>query len=63
MIGTGATRVSLGGQNKFNALCKIHDLQLGLSDAGQVKICFDIGTTSSIGVVDVNTTIRKMTFC
>ncbi|KAI0998087.1 hypothetical protein K3495_g10102 [Podosphaera aphanis] len=60
MIDTGAAKVSTGGQDQFYALRKTLNLELESKTAGQAKICFGIGTATSIGSTTVRTPIGEI---
>ncbi|KAI0998572.1 hypothetical protein K3495_g9620 [Podosphaera aphanis] len=62
IIDTGAAKVSTAGYNQFLALCKIQNLHLNKSQAGQARICFGIGTAISLGSTIIETKIGKITF-
>src|SRR5438045_3800357 len=62
MVDTGAARWSTAGQDQFYALQKIRDIKLNKTRAGQAKIHFGIGVTTSIGTADVDTPLGTITF-
>jgi len=59
---TGAAEVSTAGHNQYEALKKIQDVKLNRKRAGEANIRFGIGTSTSIGTVDVSTPIGIITF-
>ncbi|POS85111.1 hypothetical protein EPUL_003157 [Erysiphe pulchra] len=62
LIDTGAAQVSTAEQDQFRALCKIYNLSLNTSQAGQANICFGIGKAISIGCALVETPFGKIKF-
>jgi hypothetical protein len=62
MIDTGAAIRSTAGQDQFIALQQIQDVKLDKSRAGEAKIQFGIGTTTSLGTTTVRTPIGNITF-
>ena len=62
MVDTGAARWSTAGQDQFYALQKVQDVKLDKTRAGQAKIHFGIGVTTSIGTADVDTPLGTITF-
>ncbi|KAI0998751.1 hypothetical protein K3495_g9443 [Podosphaera aphanis] len=62
MIDTGASFRSTASHNQYLALKKTHDIELDKSRAGEAKVQFGIGSTTSLGTVDLITPIGKVTF-
>jgi hypothetical protein len=62
LVDTGAAVRSTAGLNQFQALQRVQRVPLNTSTAGQAKIMFGIGETSSLGTADVKTPIGTVTF-
>ncbi|KAI0994222.1 hypothetical protein K3495_g13960, partial [Podosphaera aphanis] len=63
IIDTGAAKISTAGFEQFLALKRLQpELELNTSRAGEAKVTFGIGKTSSIGTIDVCTPIGNITF-
>ena len=66
MIDTGAAKKSTGGLAQFEAYCKEfgdqEDCRLDRKTSGSVVVRYGIGKTSSIGSVNIETPVGKVTF-
>ncbi|CAD6501641.1 BgTH12-01891 [Blumeria graminis f. sp. triticale] len=64
MIDTGASKRSTAGYGQYNALQKLNNNVLNLNklDKGLVNVQFGIGSTSSIGLIKVDSLIRRIEF-
>jgi hypothetical protein len=62
MIDTGASNWSTAGYGQYLAYKKHEDIELDESKAGAIKVQFGIGSTSSVGVITINTPVGYITF-
>lgn len=62
VIDTGASQKSTAGYDQFLAYGKIYPKTIDTTRAGQVKVQFGIGATSSIGSVTIKTPIGNVEF-